>query len=111
MAVSDGGIGMAGILVGDFGGLRRVAVFNIVLVDNAKLGLVLLAGPICQAEVSQSSQPLLRLAPGPDGFARVAVSTWPDDLLAQVLLSWSGPTPWPCVEQKCPGIHFDFTAA
>ena len=75
MAVSDGGIGMEGILVGDFGGLRRVAVFKIVLVDNAKLGLVLQAGPTCQVEPSQSSQPLLRFAPGPDGFARVAVST------------------------------------
>ena len=66
MAVSDGGIGMVGILAGNFGGLRRVAAFKIVLMDNAKLGSVLLAGPICQAELSQSSQPLLRLAPGPD---------------------------------------------
>ena len=94
MAVSDDGIGVAGISVGDLGGLRRVAFFNIELESNPKLGLsMLFAGPICQAEVSQSSQPLLRLAPGPDGFARVAVSTWPDDLLAHVLLPWSGSTP------------------
>ena len=78
MAVSDGGIGTVGTLVGGLGGLRRVAGFKIVFVDNAKLGLILLqAGPTCQVEPSQSSQPLFRFAPGPDGFARVAVLTWP----------------------------------
>ena len=78
MAVSEGGIGKVGTLVGDLGGLRRVAGFKIVFVDNVKLGLILLrAGLTCQVEPSQSSQPLFRFAPGPDGFARVAVVTWP----------------------------------
>ena len=78
MAVSDGGIGTVGTSVGGLSGLRRVADFKIVLVDNAKLGLIVLqAGPTCQVEPSQSSQPFSSFAPGPDGFARVAVLTWP----------------------------------
>ena len=78
MAVSDGGIGTVDTLVGGLGGIRRVAGFKIVFVDKAKLGLILLqAGPTCQVEPSQSSQPLFWFAPGPDWFARVAVFTWP----------------------------------
>ena len=116
MAVSEGGIGTVSTLVGGLGGLRRVAGFKIVLVDNATLFLILLlAGPTCQVELPtiHSSQPLFLLAPGPTGFARVAVVTWPfpRPWALQILLSWLGPTPWPCVEQKPPGIHFPLTAA
>ena len=81
-------------------------------VDNATLFLILLlAGPTCHVELPtiHSSQPLFLLAPGPTGFARVAVVKWPFPWPLQVLLSWLGPTPWPCVDQKLPGIHFFLT--
>ena len=96
-------------------GLRRVAGSTIAFVDNAKFILKLLfAGLPCQpALIIQSSQPLFQSAPGPTGFARVAVETWPCCFLTglQVALSGLGPTPWPCIKQIPPTTHLFFTAA
>jgi hypothetical protein len=55
---------------------------------------VLAAVPPRQAD-RKSSHPLLRVAPGPWGLARVALSTWPGLLPLQLALVWSGPTPQP----------------
>ena len=56
------------------------------LVVNAQFSLCLSTGPHCQVK-GQSSQPFLLFAPGPAGFLRVAVSTWPVSLLLHDALS------------------------
>ena len=107
---------MLGGMVGCGVGLRQVAGSILIAFDgNTKFNLnLLLAGPPCQAAlVIQSSQTLFWSAPGPAGFARLIVEmcTCSYRVELQVALSWSGPTPWPCVEQNPPTTHLFFTAA
>ena len=113
VAVSVGG--MLGVSVGGGVGLPRVAGSIVAFVDNTKFILKLLFADLpCQPElIIQSSQPLFQSAPGPKGFARMAVETFPRRCLTglQVALSGLGPTPWPCIKQIPPTTHLFFTAA
>ena len=72
IAVSKGG------LVGGGAGLQQVAGGIIKVSGKVKFIFILLfVGPPCQAALTiQSSQPFF-LAPGPTGFAQVAVVTFP----------------------------------
>ena len=68
-----------------FGVGLQVGEGELDLVVNAQFSLCLSTGPHCQVK-GQSSQPFLLFDPGPAGFLRVAMSTWPVDFLLYDLL-------------------------
>ena len=104
LAIAESSGGMVGFRVGlqGEGGELDLAV-------NSQISFSLRsAGPHRQLKI-HSSQPLFLSAPGPVGFSRVAVSTWPIDLLLQEALLCLYLTTWPWLKQNPLLIHFRLT--
>ena len=75
-------------------------VLTLLILEIIKL--VPRADPLRQVK---SSQPWFLVAPGPEGFVSVAVSTCPAILFLRVLLEWRWTTPHPWEEQNPPTIQ------